>query len=174
MRARGQPWVLSHPPLFKILKIEIYFKYLFYVLWVFACLYKCAPCACLVSAEVKRGCQISGTGLKDRCEPPCGCWVLDLGLLQEQPVLLTTDSSFSSTVAFIYFWDYLKWTWNLLCRLGWLATEFRNPLVSVSPRDPIHSFKKLCVCVHECMWRSEVNFWGVSFYPSTVSSRDGA
>jgi hypothetical protein len=41
-----------------------------------ACLYKVAG-----SSE---------TGLKDICEPPCGCWELNSGPL-EQPVLLTTE-----------------------------------------------------------------------------------
>ena len=25
------------------------------------------------------------------CEPPCGCWDLNSGLLEEQPVLLTAE-----------------------------------------------------------------------------------
>ena len=29
----------------------------------------------------------------DGCEPPCGCWELSPGPLQEHPVLLTTKSS---------------------------------------------------------------------------------
>ena len=29
----------------------------------------------------------------DSCELPCGCWELNLGLLKEQPGLLTTESS---------------------------------------------------------------------------------
>jgi hypothetical protein len=27
----------------------------------------------------------------DGCEPPCGCWELDSGPLEEQPVLLTSE-----------------------------------------------------------------------------------
>lgn len=27
------------------------------------------------------------------CEPPCGCWDLNSGLLEEQSVLLTTEPS---------------------------------------------------------------------------------
>ena len=34
-----------------------------------------------------------GTGVTDRCELPCGCWELNPGLLEEQPVLLTTKLS---------------------------------------------------------------------------------
>ncbi|CAO2602305.1 hypothetical protein LEMLEM_LOCUS11148 [Lemmus lemmus] len=28
----------------------------------------------------------------DGCEPPCGCWELNSGPLEKQPVLLTTES----------------------------------------------------------------------------------
>jgi hypothetical protein len=30
------------------------------------------------------------------CEPPCGCWELDSGLLEEQPELLTSEPSLQS------------------------------------------------------------------------------
>ena len=32
----------------------------------------------------------------DGCEPPCGCWELNSGPLEEQPVLLTTEPSLHS------------------------------------------------------------------------------
>lgn len=32
---------------------------------------------------------IPGTGVRDRCvQPPCGCWDLSAGSLEEQPMLL--------------------------------------------------------------------------------------
>jgi hypothetical protein len=31
--------------------------------------------------------------ITDGCEPPCGFWELNLGLLEEQPVLLTAEPS---------------------------------------------------------------------------------
>jgi hypothetical protein len=31
--------------------------------------------------------------IADGCEPPCGCWELNSGPLEEQPVLLTTEPS---------------------------------------------------------------------------------
>ena len=34
-----------------------------------------------------------GTDLTDGCEPPCGCWDLNSGPLEEQLVLLTTEPS---------------------------------------------------------------------------------
>lgn len=33
------------------------------------------------------------TRITDSCEPPWGCWVPNLGLPEEQPVLLTTQPS---------------------------------------------------------------------------------
>ena len=37
------------------------------------------------------GVRSPGTGVTDSCELPCGCWELNLGPLQEQHVLLTTE-----------------------------------------------------------------------------------
>ena len=34
--------------------------------------------------------------ITDGCEPPCGCWELNLGPLEEQAVLLTTEPSLQS------------------------------------------------------------------------------
>jgi hypothetical protein len=34
-----------------------------------------------------------GTGVTDGCELPCGCWKLNPGPLEEQPVLLTAKPS---------------------------------------------------------------------------------
>ena len=31
--------------------------------------------------------------ITDGCEPPCGCWELNLGPLEEQSVLLTSEPS---------------------------------------------------------------------------------
>jgi hypothetical protein len=31
--------------------------------------------------------------IRDGCEPPCGCWELESGPLEEQPVLLATEPS---------------------------------------------------------------------------------
>lgn len=53
----------------------------------------CAPCASLMSLEVRRGYQIPETGVKNSCKLPYGCWALNLGPLKEQPVFLTTEPS---------------------------------------------------------------------------------
>ena len=39
------------------------------------------------------------TGVIDSCEPLCGCWESNLGLLEDQPVLLTTKPSLQPTLA---------------------------------------------------------------------------
>lgn len=51
----------------------------------------CIPHVCLVPKEVRKSVEFPGTGVMDKCEPLCGCWELNLGLPQEQPVLLTTN-----------------------------------------------------------------------------------
>jgi hypothetical protein len=37
----------------------------------------------------------------DGCEPPCGCWELDSGPLEEQSVLLTAEPSLQPKVLFL-------------------------------------------------------------------------
>ena len=41
----------------------------------------------------EEGVRTSGTGVMDGCRLPCGCWELNSGPLEEQPVLLTTEPS---------------------------------------------------------------------------------
>ena len=43
-----------------------------------------------------------GIGVKDGCEPPCGCRELNPGPLEEQPVLLTAEPSLQLPM-FVYF-----------------------------------------------------------------------
>jgi hypothetical protein len=38
-------------------------------------------------------CQTLGTGVKDSCELPGGCWVLNLGPQEKQPEFLTSEPS---------------------------------------------------------------------------------
>ena len=45
-------------------------------------------CSCLQTHQ-KRASDL----ITDGCEPPCGCWGLNSGPLEEQPVLLTAESS---------------------------------------------------------------------------------
>ena len=41
----------------------------------------------------EEGAESPGTVVTDSCELPCECWGLNLGLREEQPMLLTTASS---------------------------------------------------------------------------------
>jgi hypothetical protein len=45
----------------------------------------------------------SGTGIIDGCKLPGECWDLNLGTLEEHPVLLTTEPSFRSPLDLIFF-----------------------------------------------------------------------
>ena len=55
------------------------FYLLFYVYWCFAYMYVCV--------------KVSDIGVMDSCELPCGCWELNLGPLEDQSMLLTTELS---------------------------------------------------------------------------------
>jgi hypothetical protein len=41
--------------------------------------------------------------ITDGCEPPCGCWKLNSGPLEEQSVLLTTEPSLQPLLLFLLF-----------------------------------------------------------------------
>jgi hypothetical protein len=45
----------------------------------------------LSAQKPEEGVRCPGTGVKNGCEPPGVCWELNLGLLGEQSVLLTTE-----------------------------------------------------------------------------------
>jgi hypothetical protein len=47
--------------------------------------------------------------ITDGCKPPCGCWELNLGPLEEQSVLLTAEPSLQPPYQF-FFWDAMNWT----------------------------------------------------------------
>lgn len=46
-----------------------------------------------VPAEARGGSWISGTGVTDDCDLPCGCWGLNAGPLPEQSVPLNPEPS---------------------------------------------------------------------------------
>ena len=56
-------------------------------------MYVYAPCACLVPMKARRGVRSPGTGVKDGCEPPCGCWESNPGPLEKQFVLSNAETS---------------------------------------------------------------------------------
>jgi hypothetical protein len=39
--------------------------------------------------------------ITDGCEPPCGCWELNSGPLEEQPVFLTSEPSLQPHICFL-------------------------------------------------------------------------
>ena len=45
------------------------------------CLYLCTSCACVVYMQVRIGHLIPRTRIEDSCDPPCGHWESNLGLL---------------------------------------------------------------------------------------------
>lgn len=47
----------------------------------------CGPCSCLVPTEARTGCETPWNWGYRQCELPCGCWGLNIGPLEEQPVL---------------------------------------------------------------------------------------
>lgn len=60
----------------------------------FGYLYVCAIHVWLVHAEAgKEGVRSLGTEITGSCELLCGCWKLNLGPLEEQPVILTDKLS---------------------------------------------------------------------------------
>ena len=58
-----------------LLLFFLFFKILFYV-------YERVHCSCLLTHQ-KRASDL----ITDDCEPPCGCWELNSGPLEEQSVL---------------------------------------------------------------------------------------
>jgi hypothetical protein len=69
--------------LFKIF-FKFYFIYLFLMYGCSVCVYTCLPDPSV-----------------DGHEPPCGCWDLNSGPLEEQSVLLTTEPSHQPLVTFL-------------------------------------------------------------------------
>jgi hypothetical protein len=43
----------------------------------------------------------------DDCEPPCGCWDLNSGPLEEQSALLTTEPAHQPELFFFFFFFFL-------------------------------------------------------------------
>jgi len=69
-----------------------FFSYVYECFYLYVCMHVHPVCAwCLRRSE--EGIRSPGTGDKEGCEPPCGFWELNLGPLQEQQVLLTTEPS---------------------------------------------------------------------------------
>jgi len=73
-----------------------FLKILFYCIWVY--------CSCLQTHQ-KRASDL----ITDGCEPPCGCWDLNSGPLEEQSVLLTTEPSLQPQIYIFISHFNLEW-----------------------------------------------------------------
>ena len=72
---------LLKPPSIRTLFYSFFFNYLMIsYIWV--------HCDCLQKHQKR-----ASDPTTDGCEPPCGCWELNLGPLEEQSVLLTAEPS---------------------------------------------------------------------------------
>ena len=85
------------------------------------------------------------TEVTDGCKPPCGCWELNLGNLEEQPVFLTMELPFQT-----FFFSFLVFRHRVsLCSPDYPRThsvdqaglELRDPPASVAQE------LELMVCV---------------------------
>ena len=56
-------------------------------------------CLCCLPAGQKRRSDL----ISDGCEPPCDCWELNSGPMEEQPLLLTNEPSLQPPQ-----WKFLK------------------------------------------------------------------
>ena len=62
---------------------------LFYFIYLFVYLLCIQYSVCVYAAGQKR----APDPITDDCEPPCGCWELNSGPLEEQAMLLTSEPS---------------------------------------------------------------------------------
>ena len=70
------------------------------------------------SAYMCKGTQSPGAGVTDSCKPPCGCWELNQGLPEEQPVLFTTELSLQHQDVRLFFLTKINFYFIILC--GWV------------------------------------------------------
>ena len=61
----------------------------------------CQYCSCLQTHQKR-----ASDSITDGCEPPCGCWVLNSGPLEEQPVLITAEPSLQPPRMETFSWAY--------------------------------------------------------------------
>lgn len=101
--------------------------------------FKCMQCLW----RPKEGVRSPQTGGKNGCQPPCGCRESNLGLLEEQPVLLTIISP--ALPSFLYFRPYFFFflTWSCYNSLEWMTfnlicTQVGLKLVILLTRLPEH------------------------------------
>lgn len=125
-------------------QVNIYFILFYgYGYGCFACICVCVPQIYLVPANVRRGCWILWTRSYTQRELPCGLWELNLRFLEEQPVLLSAETSLQA--------------------LNWPFIKKHLLFVSVYGGARVYSCICLFVCLFMCMWIhaavSTLYFW---------------
>jgi hypothetical protein len=110
------------------------FLIVFKKIYLFVCLFIICKYTVAVFRHSRRGHQIFDM---EGCEPPFGCWDLNLGPLEEQSVLLTAEPSHQPYTLFCFFLrQVLSLAWNCPNRKDWLG----------SPRDMLAS-TYITVCI---------------------------
>ena len=76
---------------------------------------------CSLQKHLKR----TSDPITDVCEPPCGCWELNLAPLEEQPVLLTTEPSLQPSLVHVKskYWTHMS-SMILIIKPGCLSQGF--------------------------------------------------
>jgi hypothetical protein len=144
---RGVTWVvvLSQPPYWNsfFLKI-IYFMYmsalsLSIFIYLFIILYMWVH-HCFLQTHQKR----ASDPITDGCEPPCGCWELNSGPLEEQSVLWTAEPSLQPPCwnSNIQGYDPETRSEKWLCNNGAAVMGGNTPLMSQSPESSLSPFLK--------------------------------
>ena len=104
---------------------SFFFKFIYYIYSILRILSACMP------AGHKRAPDL----ITDGCEPPCGCWELNSGPLEEQAMLLTSEPSLQPIdFGFLRQGFSVEQLWlflNSLGRPGWPQTH-QDPPVSAS------------------------------------------
>ena len=90
--------LLTTSPSYQLLSYLSFFLSFFH-LFIFIL---CALVFCL-HVCLGEGVKSPGTGGTHSCELSCGCWELNLGPLEEQPVLLTIETSLQPLVLWFFF-----------------------------------------------------------------------
>lgn len=81
------------------------------------------------ASEARVGQRFRWGEVADACKQPHGCWELNLGSLEEQPVLLTTEPILQPCFLIVKFSPFLSDFWNCLFFLNFVdITAPKSPL----------------------------------------------
>lgn len=91
---------------------------------MYVCMYAmCMPDACRIQKRA-----LNSLNWKDDHEPPCGCWKLRPGALQEQQVLLSTEPSIYSPLWLYNSYIYILYHFYTFIVLQWTFIRFISEL----------------------------------------------